>query len=47
MGRGKRKSALRRLSDEIYFRKNVNRRIVKCKKSWDEINQFINKKCKK
>ncbi len=47
MGKGKGKGVLGRLSDELYFRRNLNKRLVKCKKSWDEISRIINKSCKK
>lgn len=44
MGAPKQAGMMKRISDEIYFRKNINKRIVKCKKSWDEINKIINKR---
>lgn len=33
-----------RLSMELYLRKNVNRKIIKIKRSWDEINKCFSKK---
>lgn len=44
MKKCRRRGMFQRLSEEIYFRRNINRRIVKCKKSWDEINKILNKR---
>jgi L-fucose isomerase-like protein len=39
----KQKSGVKRLiSDELYRRKDVDRKIVKAKKAWDEINKILN-----
>jgi len=40
----KNSGVLHRLSMELYLRKNVNRKIIKIKKSWDELNKSFSKK---
>ncbi len=40
----KNSGVLHKLSMELYLRKNVNRKIIKIKKSWDEINKCFSKK---
>lgn len=32
----------RRISDEMYYKKDLNKKIVKGKKAWDEINKILN-----
>lgn len=35
---------LHKLSIELYLRRNANKKIIKVKKSWDEINKAFSKK---
>lgn len=36
----------RAISDIMIGRRKLNRKIINCKKAWDEINAFLNPKCK-
>lgn len=35
---------MQRLSLELYLRRNFNKKVIRIKKSWDEINNCLKKK---